>query len=453
MIACFDDAPRRDRAPARRRRGARSAAACKPIEDDALLDEVTALVERPNVLRVPTSSDEFLAVPQECLILTMKANQKYFPLLDARGQADATRFLDRQQHPPRPIRAPSIGGNERVVRPRLADAKFFFDQDRKKTLADRASRAWPRWSITTSSARRASASSACARIAQRDRARSSAATLWRCRPTRGRAAGQGRPADRHGRRVPRAAGHHGPLLRAARRLSRRKCADAIEDHYKPRFAGDALPRNARRHRGRAGRQAGDAGRHVRHRPAADRRQGSVRAAPPCAGRDAHADRKGPAARAARRCCAQALRGCSRRRTRPRPRVQLPIFIYDRLAGSLREQGYSAQEVDAVLALRPQRAGRCRQAAGGGARIRGAARGRGAGRGQQAHRQHPEEGRRRPIAHVERVAAQGAGRAGAARGAAAVAPAGRRAVRRAATTPPRCRRWPRCARRSMPSSTA
>ncbi|MDP3133679.1 MAG: glycine--tRNA ligase subunit beta, partial [Burkholderiaceae bacterium] len=64
---------------------------CKPIEDDALLDEVTALVERPNVLLCQFES-EFLAVPQECLILTMKANQKYFPLLDAAGTL-TNRFL------------------------------------------------------------------------------------------------------------------------------------------------------------------------------------------------------------------------------------------------------------------------------------------------------------------------------------------------------------------------
>jgi glycyl-tRNA synthetase beta chain len=56
----------------------------KPIDDEALLDEVTALVERPNVLTCQFEK-EFLDVPQECLILTMKANQKYFPLLDARA--------------------------------------------------------------------------------------------------------------------------------------------------------------------------------------------------------------------------------------------------------------------------------------------------------------------------------------------------------------------------------
>ena len=106
----------------------------RPIEDDALLDEVTALVERPNVL-VCQFEQEFLDVPQECLILTMKANQKYFPLLDVAGKL-TNRFLVVSNICPQDASA-VIGGNERVVRPRLADAKFFFDQDRKKTLESR----------------------------------------------------------------------------------------------------------------------------------------------------------------------------------------------------------------------------------------------------------------------------------------------------------------------------
>jgi glycyl-tRNA synthetase beta chain len=106
----------------------------KPIEDDALLDEVTALVERPNVL-LGQFEQEFLEVPQECLILTMKANQKYFPLLDGNGKL-TNKFLIVSNIAPADASA-VIGGNERVVRPRLADAKFFFDQDRKKTLASR----------------------------------------------------------------------------------------------------------------------------------------------------------------------------------------------------------------------------------------------------------------------------------------------------------------------------
>jgi glycyl-tRNA synthetase beta chain len=106
----------------------------KPIEDDALLDEVTALVERPNVL-LGQFEEEFLAVPQECLILTMKANQKYFPLLDANGKLTNKFLIVSNINPADASKV--IGGNERVVRPRLADAKFFFDQDRKKTLDSR----------------------------------------------------------------------------------------------------------------------------------------------------------------------------------------------------------------------------------------------------------------------------------------------------------------------------
>lgn len=106
----------------------------RPVDDEALLDEVTALVERPHVL-LCQFEPEFLSVPAECLILTMKANQKYFPLLDAQGRLTHQFLVVSNINPPDPRRV--IEGNERVVRPRLADAQFFFDQDRKKTLADR----------------------------------------------------------------------------------------------------------------------------------------------------------------------------------------------------------------------------------------------------------------------------------------------------------------------------
>jgi glycyl-tRNA synthetase beta chain len=149
----------------------------KPIEDDALLDEVTALVERPNVL-LCRFEPEFLAVPQECLILTMKANQKYFPLLDAGRLTD--RFLIVSNINPADA-SRVIQGNERVVRPRLADAKFFFDQDRKKTLASRV----PQLDKVVYHGKlgsRASASSVCAQIA-RGIGRSWAAARWPSRPT------------------------------------------------------------------------------------------------------------------------------------------------------------------------------------------------------------------------------------------------------------------------------
>jgi len=106
----------------------------KVLMPEALLDEVSALVEWPVVYECHFE-DEFLAVPQECLILTMQTNQKYFALTDHGGRL-RSRFLivsNIETADPQHI----IGGNERVVRPRLSDAKFFFEQDKKKKLADR----------------------------------------------------------------------------------------------------------------------------------------------------------------------------------------------------------------------------------------------------------------------------------------------------------------------------
>jgi glycyl-tRNA synthetase beta chain len=98
---------------------------------DALLDEVTALVEWP-VVYAGTFEEAFLAVPQECLILTMQLNQRYFAMADDAGKL-VNRFLVVSNLA---TRDPSsiVGGNERVLRARLADAKFFFDQDRKLRL-------------------------------------------------------------------------------------------------------------------------------------------------------------------------------------------------------------------------------------------------------------------------------------------------------------------------------
>jgi len=101
---------------------------------ESLLDEVAALVEWPIVYEC-RFEDVFLAVPQECLILTMQTNQKYFALTDAAGKL-RSRFLivsNIATDDPSAI----VGGNERVVRPRLSDAKFFFEQDKKKSLESR----------------------------------------------------------------------------------------------------------------------------------------------------------------------------------------------------------------------------------------------------------------------------------------------------------------------------
>jgi len=106
----------------------------KVVMPESLLDEVNALVEWP-VVYACKFEDEFLQVPQECLILTMQTNQKYFALTDDQGRL-RSRFLivsNIVTQTPDEI----VEGNERVVRPRLADAKFFFEQDKKKPLADR----------------------------------------------------------------------------------------------------------------------------------------------------------------------------------------------------------------------------------------------------------------------------------------------------------------------------
>lgn len=112
----------------------KAAGADTVVMPEALLDEVNALVEWP-VVYPCHFEEQFLAVPQECLILTMQTNQKYFALTDAQGHL-RNRFLivsNLATETPRAI----IEGNERVVRPRLADARFFFEHDKKKPLADR----------------------------------------------------------------------------------------------------------------------------------------------------------------------------------------------------------------------------------------------------------------------------------------------------------------------------
>ena len=111
-----------------------AAGADQVLMPESLLDEVNALVEWPVVYECNFES-EFLSVPQECLILTMQTNQKYFALTDAQGKL-RSRFLivsNLLTSTPHSI----IDGNERVVRPRLSDAKFFFEQDKKKKLAER----------------------------------------------------------------------------------------------------------------------------------------------------------------------------------------------------------------------------------------------------------------------------------------------------------------------------
>ena len=209
----------------------------QPIEDDALLDEVTALVERPNVL-VCEFEKEFLGVPQECLILTMKANQKYFPLLDTGGKL-TNRFLVVSNISPEDASA-VIGGNERVVRPRLADAKFFFDQDRKKTLASRVAGLDKvvYHNKLGSQGERVERVRAIARVIGQQLG---GETLADQADQAALLAKSDLVTDMVGE-FPELQGIMGRYYALNDGLSP-DVADAIEDHYKPRFAGDELPRN------------------------------------------------------------------------------------------------------------------------------------------------------------------------------------------------------------------
>jgi glycyl-tRNA synthetase beta chain len=319
----------------------------KPIEDDALLDEVTALVERPKVL-VCSFEKEFLAVPQECLILTMKANQKYFPLLDAAGKL-TNRFLVVSNINPADASA-VIGGNQRVVRPRLADAKFFFDQDRKKTLASRVAgldKVVYHNKLGSQGERVARVRA----IAQAIGQQLGGAALAAQADQAAQLAKTDLVTDMVGE-FPELQGIMGRYYALNDGLAP-EVADAIEDHYKPRFAGDELPRSlvglAVALADKLETLVGMFG--IGNLPTGDKDPFALRRHALGVVRML-ADKALPLnldalVRDAGLAFGDKIQDAS---------AALLDFIYERLAGSLREQGYSAQEVDAVLALRPQQLG-------------------------------------------------------------------------------------------------
>ena len=320
---------------------------CRPIEDDALLDEVTALVERPNVLTCQFEP-EFLAVPQECLILTMKANQKYFPLLDAQGKL-THQFLVVSNISPADASA-VIQGNERVVRPRLADAKFFFDQDRKKTLESRVdglAKVVYHNKLGTQGERMQRVSAIASAIGLQlggDELAGQAVLAARLAKTDLVTDMVGEFPELQGIMGGYYARHdgHGDTV-----------ADAIEDHYKPRFAGDELPRNlvgvVVALADKLETLVGMFG--IGNLPSGDKDPFALRR---------HAlgvirmltEKDLPLDLSVLIAAAVPVFGDKI----SDPAAALADFIYDRLAGSLREQGFSAQEVDAVVSQKPQRLG-------------------------------------------------------------------------------------------------
>jgi glycyl-tRNA synthetase beta chain len=323
-----------------------------PIDDAALLDEVTALVERPNVL-LCRFEPEFLDVPQECLILTMKANQKYFPLLDAQGKLTEKFLVVSNIRPEDPSRV--VGGNERVVRPRLADAKFFFDQDRKKTLASRVAgldKVVYHGKLGTQGERtlrvRAIASLIGGKLGGQDLAQQAdlAANLAKADLL----------TDMVGE-FPELQGIMGGYYARHDGVSD-DIALAIEDHYKPRFAGDDLPRNpvglAVALADKLETLVGLFG--IGQVPTGDKDPFALR-------RHALGVVRMLVERELQLPLDELLHGAELvfGSVLTGGDVDIPLdcsalrgFIDDRFAGSLREQGFSAKEIDAVLALRPQR---------------------------------------------------------------------------------------------------
>ncbi len=317
----------------------------KPIEDEALLDEVTALVEKPTVMLCRFES-EFLAVPQECLILTMKANQKYFPLLDAAGKLTERFLIVSNINPADASRV--IQGNERVVRPRLADAKFFFDQDRKKTLASRV----PQLDRVVYHGKLGSQGQRMQRVCAIARGiglQLGGEALADQAERAARLAKADLLTDMVGE-FPELQGVMGGYY-ARHDGEGEPVAQAVEDHYKPRFAGDTLAR------GDVGlvlaladkleTLAGLFG--IGQLPTGDKDPFALRR---------HAlgvirmliERDMPLAVPALVDSAFAVFGAAHGQAQD----ALSGFLFDRLVGYLREQGYSAHEVDAVIALRPSR---------------------------------------------------------------------------------------------------
>jgi len=315
-------------------------------EDDIgpLLDEVTALIEFPSVY-VGQFEPDFLSVPQECLVLTMRTNQKYFPLFDASGKL-TNRFLivsNMRLADPRNI----VDGNNRVVRPRLADARFFFETDKKTRLEARVPQLGSivyhnklgsqlervqRVQLLAGKIARATGADPvlaerAAWLAKADLVTSMVSEFPELQGIMGRyyAIADGEPA----------------LLAAA-----------IEQHYRPRFAGDALPANAvalaLALADKLETLAGMFG--IGQQPTGDKDPFALR-------RHAH----GVVRILVEAGLTLSLPDLLNDAFSVFPRgmlgdahAELEVFVFERLRSYLRDAGYTANEIEAVLCLRPAR---------------------------------------------------------------------------------------------------
>src|SRR6266581_2202103 len=204
---------------------------------DALLDEVTALVELPKVYK-GSFDPQFLEVPQECLILSMQRHQRYLPLSDREGRLMPKFLMVSNIQPSDPMAI--VRGNERVLSARLSDAKFFYDQDRKQSLESRvpqlAKMAYYREKLGTQLDRVRRIQSLAKRIAKPLKVDESLVS---------RAAELSKAdllTDMVGE-FPELQGVMGRYY-ALNDKERPEIANAIEQHYWPRFAGDRLPEDS-----------------------------------------------------------------------------------------------------------------------------------------------------------------------------------------------------------------
>ncbi len=343
VVASFD--ARRSLIQRELAKAASSVGGAQPVEDAALLDEVTALVEHPTVY-VGEFESEFLAVPQECLILTMKQNQKYFPLLDARGTL-LNKFLIVAN-----IRADIAdnitGGNARVVRARLSDAKFFFDTDRKQKLDSRLEKL--------------------ASVVYHNKLGSQLQRVTRLETLAGRIAGRlgsdAAAAMRAARlakadlvtemvgEFPELQGIMGEYY-AAHDGETAEVANAIEQHYHPRFAGDSLPQgNVAASVALADKLDAIVGFFgINEKPTGDKDPFGLRRAALGVLRILM---ETPLPLDLAALIADVAAGFTPGVLTLGFEADLIAFFHDRLRGVLRETGASAEQVEAVLALGPTR---------------------------------------------------------------------------------------------------
>jgi len=321
---------------ARRAEIERQLAECAAREDGALnehaelLDEVTALVEHPSVY-TGKFDPAYLEVPQECLILTMRQNQKYFPLFDGSGRLQP-KFLivsNMRVADARHI----IGGNERVVRPRLEDARFFYQQDRKVRLEARVPEL--------------------ARVVYHNKLGTQLDRVERMRTLAREIAGELKADVQAAQRAAWLAkadlltGMVGEFPELQGVMGRyyalndgepAEVANAIEAHYRPRFAGDRLPEHpvscALALADKLEMLSGLFG--IGQAPSGDKDPFGLRRA----------------ALGVARILVERQLPISLRRYVQDPALE--AFLYERARGYFHDQGYTANEIEAVLSLRPER---------------------------------------------------------------------------------------------------